>query len=70
MAQIGDRVSGRATVRRVGRRLALTACEFHAAERLVLPASAMFATGRNPAVSTIARISARERSWAGLDAPA
>lgn len=43
-AQVGDWVTGRATIRRVGGRLAFTACEFHTVERLVPTASAVFAT--------------------------
>ena len=42
-AQAGDWIEGRATVRRAGRRVAFGACEFHAGERLVLAASAVFA---------------------------
>ena len=42
-AQRGDRVDGRATVRRVGRQLAFTSCEFTAAGRLLLAASGIFA---------------------------
>lgn len=42
-AQIGDWVTGHATIRRVGRRLAFTACEFRTAEHLVLTASGVFA---------------------------
>jgi len=43
-AQLGDWVTGAATVRRVGRRLAFTTCEFTANGRLVLAASGVFAT--------------------------
>lgn len=43
-AQLGDWVIGAATVRRVGRKLAFTTCEFSANGRLVLAASGVFAT--------------------------
>lgn len=43
-AQVGDWITGTATVRRVGRRLAFASCEFTANERLVLAASGVFAT--------------------------
>ena len=43
-AQLGDWVTGAATVRRVGRKLAFTTCEFTANGRLVLAASGVFAT--------------------------
>lgn len=42
-AQVGDWVTGHATTRRVGRRLAFTACEFHTDDRLLLTASGVFA---------------------------
>ena len=42
-AHVGDWIEGRATVRRAGRRLAFTACEFVVGERLVLAASGVFA---------------------------
>ena len=43
-AQLGDWITGAATVRRIGRQLAFTSCEFHARDRLVLAASGVFAT--------------------------
>ncbi len=43
-AQLGDWVTGTATVRRTGRQLAFTTCEFTANGRLVLAASGVFAT--------------------------
>jgi acyl-coenzyme A thioesterase 13 len=43
-AQLGDWVTGTATVRRAGRRLAFTTCEFTAHGRLVLAASGVFAS--------------------------
>lgn len=43
-AQVGDWVTGTASLRRVGRRIAFTGCEFSANERLVLTASGVFAT--------------------------
>ena len=43
-AQLGDWVTGTATVRRAGRQLAFTTCEFTANGRLVLAASGVFAT--------------------------
>lgn len=43
-AQLGDWVTGAATVRRSGRRLAFTTCEFTANGRLVLTASGVFAS--------------------------
>ncbi|SDY91845.1 uncharacterized domain 1-containing protein [Modestobacter sp. DSM 44400] len=43
-AHLGDWVQGVATVRRVGRQLAFTACEFTAAGRPLLAASGIFAT--------------------------
>ena len=47
-AHLGDWVQGVASVRRLGRQLAFTACEFTAAGRPVLAASGIFAivTGR------------------------
>ena len=42
-AQLGDWVQGVATVRRIGRQLAFTACEFTAAGRPLLAASGIFA---------------------------
>ena len=43
-AQLGDWVTGTASVRRAGRQLAFTTCEFTANGRLVLAASGVFAT--------------------------
>lgn len=43
-ARLGDWVTGAATVRRAGRRLAFTSCEFTANGQLVLAASGVFAT--------------------------
>ncbi|MDN5852700.1 MAG: PaaI family thioesterase [Actinomycetia bacterium] len=43
-AQLGDWITGVAAVRRVGRRLAFTTCEFTANDRLVLASSGVFAT--------------------------
>jgi len=43
-AQLGDWVTGAASVRRIGRKLAVTSCEFIANGRLVLSASGVFAT--------------------------
>ncbi len=43
-AQLGDWITGIATVRQVGRKLAFTSCEFTANGRLVLAASGVFAT--------------------------
>jgi uncharacterized protein (TIGR00369 family) len=43
-AHLGDWITGVATVRRIGRRLAFTTCEFHTQHRLVLTASGVFAT--------------------------
>ena len=43
-AQIGDWIEGHAAVRRAGRRIAFTTCEFAVARRLVLAASGVFAT--------------------------
>jgi acyl-coenzyme A thioesterase 13 len=43
-AQLGDWVKGHASVRRVGRQLAFTSCEFTANGRLVLAASGVFAS--------------------------
>jgi acyl-coenzyme A thioesterase 13 len=43
-AQLGDWVTGTANVRRAGRQLAFTTCEFTANGRLVLAASGVFAT--------------------------
>jgi uncharacterized protein (TIGR00369 family) len=42
-ARLGDWITGRATVRRVGRRLAFAGCEFRVDDRLVLTASGVFA---------------------------
>jgi uncharacterized protein (TIGR00369 family) len=42
-ARMGDWVEAIATVRRLGRRLAFTRCEFTAGERLVLTATGVFA---------------------------
>ncbi len=43
-AQLGDWVTGAATIRRAGRKLAFTTCEFTSNGRLVLAASGVFAT--------------------------
>lgn len=43
-AQLGDRVTSSATVRRLGRKLAFTSCEFTSNGRLVLAASGVFTT--------------------------
>lgn len=43
-AQLGDWITGAAMVRRVGRQLAFTTCEFRTNDRLVLAASGVFAT--------------------------
>lgn len=42
-AQLGQWITGTATVRRLGRRLAFTGCEFRTDDRLVLLASGVFA---------------------------
>lgn len=42
-ARLGDWVQGHAVVRRIGRQLAFTSCEFTASGRLVLAASGVFA---------------------------
>lgn len=43
-AQLGDWITGIANVRRVGRQLAFTTCEFTTNDRVVLAASGVFAT--------------------------
>lgn len=47
-AQIGDWVTGTASNRRVGRRLAFAACQFRTDDHVVLTASAVFAAVAAP----------------------